>query len=293
MKPVIYTFPSYQKQGTEIAKNLDIDSFDIVIHHFPDKESRITLPEIQSDHIIFCLSLDYPNNKLIELLFTCKTLRRQGVKRLSLIAPYLCYMRQDKSFNQGEIVSQQIVGEWLSKYFDDVITVDPHLHRITSLDEIITNTNNSVLSAATLLGVFIKSLNKEVHLMGPDEESLQWVKQVATICHSTYSVASKNRLSDTLVEIKLPNKNFNNQYIILIDDVISTGNTVAETAKKLYKNGAQQVDVIATHALFTKEAIDTLKNSNIQNIWTSDSITHKTNVISLTTILSDKIKTLF
>ena len=69
MKPVIYSFPRYQQQVKQLADALNISCHDVVIHHFPDKESRVTLPEKQSDHVIFCISLDYPNNKLIELLF--------------------------------------------------------------------------------------------------------------------------------------------------------------------------------------------------------------------------------
>ncbi|MCW9032563.1 MAG: phosphoribosylpyrophosphate synthetase, partial [Gammaproteobacteria bacterium] len=94
------------------------------------------------------------------------------------------------------------------------------------------------------------------------------------------------------VEIQLPEIDYHNQHIILIDDVISTGNTVAQTAIKLYKSGALQVDVIATHALFTKDALDTLNNSNIKNIWSSDSISHSTNQISLKHLLAQNIKTL-
>ncbi|MCW9032567.1 MAG: ribose-phosphate diphosphokinase, partial [Gammaproteobacteria bacterium] len=291
MKAAIYTFPGYHQQGKNVAEILNISSHEIDIHHFPDKESLVTLPEKKSDHVILYLSLDYPNNKLIELLLACKTARTQGIKRLSLVAPYLCYMRQDKSFHTEEAVSQHIIGQWLSELVDDIITVDPHLHRIQSLDTVIPDTNNIVLTATPLLGEFIKSLNKTVHLLGPDEESLQWVKSVAEISHSPYSVATKTRYSDTRVEIQLPEIDYHNQHIILIDDVISTGNTVAQTAIKLYKCGALQVDVIATHALFTRDALDTLNNSNIKNIWSSDSISHSTNQISLKHLLAQNIKT--
>lgn len=292
MKAAIYTFPGNHAQGKQVADTLELSSYKVAIHHFPDKESLVTLPEKKSDHIIFYLSLDYPNNKLIELLLACKTVRKQGVKCLTLVAPYLSYMRQDKSFHKEEAVSQVIIGQWLSELFDNVITVDPHLHRISSLDEVIPNTKNIVLSATSLLGEFVKSLNKPVYLLGPDEESLQWVKQVAKISQSLYSVAAKKRFSDIQVEIQLPENNFQDQHIILIDDVISTGNTVAETATKLYTKGAQQVDVIATHALFTKDAMETLNNSNIKNIWSSDSIAHSTNKISLNHLLAENIKIL-
>jgi len=202
-------------------------------------------------------------------------------------------MRQDKAFHEGEAISQQIIGQWLSELFDDLITVDPHLHRVTNLDFVIPDTNNIILSAATLLGEFVQSLNKDILLIGPDEESLQWVKQVSSICNASYAVAKKIRYSDTHVKVQLPDINFQNQNVILVDDVISTGNTVAQTAEQLYKSGASQVDVLVTHALFTKDAMAILNNANIKNIWSSDSIPHETNSIPLKNLLSDKIKTIY
>ena len=288
----IYTFPMYKHQGQALAKVLNMPCYDISIHHFPDKESLITLPENKSDHIIFYLSLDYPNNKLIELLLASRTLRKQGCKRITLVSPYLSYMRQDMSFHPGEVISQQVIGQWLSELVDDVITVDPHLHRIDSLDTVIPNTNNKAVTAGSELGKFVKALKQEVFLLGPDEESLQWVKQVAESCNSAYSVATKQRRGDSEVNIQLPEQNFTNQHIILVDDVISTGHTVAETATQLYVAGAKQVDVLVTHALFTKDAMKLLSSVNIKNIWSSDSITHKTNQISLSNLLAQTIKTI-
>jgi ribose-phosphate pyrophosphokinase len=292
MHTAIYTFPAYHQQGKNIARQLGLAAHEISVHHFPDKESLVTLPDKKNDHVILFISLDYPNNKLVELLLTCKTLRKQGTQQISLVAPYLCYMRQDKSFNPGEVISQQVIGRWLSDLFDDIITIDPHLHRVQSLDSVIPGTNTIVLSAAPMLGEFVKSLHKTVHLIGPDEESLQWVKNVAHISHSPYSVANKERLSDTRVEVQLPEIDYIDQHIILIDDVISTGHTIAQAANRLYEQGVKQVDAIATHALFNHDAIALLNNSKIKNIWTSNSITHPTNKISLDDLLAQQIKNL-
>lgn len=287
--PAIYTFPGYREQGKRLANAIKFPCYDVNTRHFPDKESLVTLPHAEHKHVIFCLSLDYPNNKLIELLLAAKTAKKQGVKRLSLVAPYLCYMRQDKAFQSGEAISQQIIGQWLSELFDDVITVDPHLHRITSLDEVIPGTNNVVISATSLLGDFVNSLDKKVILIGPDEESLQWVKQVARVCHADYMVATKKRHSDIKVTIELPEKDYQNKHVILVDDVISTGNTMAQTAQELYLSGVSQVDVLATHALFSNNANVTLEKANIQNIYSSDSIPHPSNCIMLNQLLAQSL----
>ncbi len=289
----VYSFPSYRNQALILAQQLALPCFDIGVHHFPDKESRVTLPQACSKHALFCLSLDYPNNKLIELLLAVKTARQQGVERISLIAPYLCYMRQDTAFHDGEAVSQQIIGQWLAELVDDVITVDPHLHRVTSLDEVMPRTRTIVTTATQALGEFVPSLQQTVILLGPDEESRQWVEQVAAVSNSPFGVASKVRHSDTDVAIALPEDlSFANQHIILVDDVLSSGHTLAVAAQQLYAQQAKQVDVLVTHALFAPGATDTLKQADIRHVYSTDSISHASNCISLSGLLADAIQQL-
>lgn len=288
----IYSFPAYRAQSDKLAQALQLPCLNIKVHHFPDKESLVTLPEQVAEHAVFCLSLDFPNNKLVELLLAVKTARQQGVKRISLIAPYLSYMRQDKSFHPVEAISQQIIGHWLGELFDDLITVDPHLHRIHSLDEVIPDTNTIVTTAAPWLGRFVESLNQDVILLGPDEESLQWVEQVASVSGARFAVATKTRYSDTHVEIHLPDIDFKDQHIIQVDDVLSSGHTLARAAELLYKKGAAQVDVLVTHALFGEHALQTLKESGIKNTYSTDSIPHPSNCIALTELLAEKVSML-
>jgi ribose-phosphate pyrophosphokinase len=104
--------------------------------------------------VLICRSLNQPNDKLIELLFCARTARQLGAKRLTLIAPYLSYMRQDIANQPGEAVSQRIMGQMLAELFDDVITVDPHLHRINSLDQAIPIKNAISLTAANEIASF-------------------------------------------------------------------------------------------------------------------------------------------
>ena len=122
-------FEDYEEQSRLLAEALDMPCRMIQTHRFPDGENKLTLPSSLPEHVIFCRSLDHPNEKLLELLLVAKTARELGVKLLTLVAPYLCYMRQDRAFHPGEVVSQSVVGKFLANLFDNVITVDPHLHR--------------------------------------------------------------------------------------------------------------------------------------------------------------------
>ena len=92
-------------------------------------------------------SLDQPNDKLLALLFAAEALRRGGAKRLVLVAPYLCYMRQDAAFHEGEAISQKVIGRLLAGSVDRVITVDAHLHRTKNIRDVFPGIDAENLSA--------------------------------------------------------------------------------------------------------------------------------------------------
>ena len=104
-------FDDYEPQSRALAKALGMPCHIVEKHRFPDGENKLTLPPSLPGEVIFCRSLDQPNEKLLELLLAAKTAIELGADRLTLVAPYLCYMRQDKAFQPGEAVSQRIVGK--------------------------------------------------------------------------------------------------------------------------------------------------------------------------------------
>ena len=283
-------FNGYSDQARRLAKALGAAFDKITVHHFPDRESRVTMPTQLEEEIILCRSLDYPNNKLIELFMACTYAREHGVKRITLVAPYLCYMRQDKAFNPGEVVSQQIIGRWLGEMVDKVITVDPHLHRTRTLQEVMPNTETLTLSAAPLMAEFLRKRPTPPLLLGPDDESEQWVKQIAESAKLEWAVATKIRHSDHRVQINLPDRDFNNRSVVIIDDIASTGHTLANTAKQLKLAGADIVSCMITHPLFATDAEQVLANACINHIWSTDSINHQTNIIQLAELVGQAIK---
>ena len=290
---VILSFPEYQAQARHLAEALALPFHIVDIHHFPDSESRVTLPDIPAcKHAIIYCGLEHPNNKLVELLLTVKTLRKNNCNRTSLVAPYMCYMRQDIAFHKGEAISQEIIGKFLAELFDDIVTVDAHLHRTASLQEVFPGTNCAHISAARLFSHLLQQKFTDAVLLGPDEESEQWVKIIATDCELDYTVAKKVRHSDKHVSIILPETgvDFNNRHIILIDDVVSSGTTLINIAKQLHAKNVAQLDALVTHALFDKNTHNHLKQAGINNIWSSDTIPHSTNKVSIVALLAEQIK---
>lgn len=265
-------FPECLPQARQLAQALNCRFGEVEVHRFPDGESLVTLPTPLEDTVVFFRSLHEPNTKLVELLLAFAAARANGCKRIILIAPYLGYMRQDIAFKPGQAVSQRIIGEWLSQQVDDLITVDPHLHRIQHLEEAFPHCRSIATSAAPLLGAFVKSRGLDGVLVGPDDESRQWVEQVAVACGLDYVIASKERLGDREVRVTLPACDYRGRDAILVDDVISSGRTMVETAQQLLARGAANISALCTHALFAPGAREVMANAGIGNIWSSNSI---------------------
>jgi ribose-phosphate pyrophosphokinase len=171
---ILLYFEEEQDQATQIAAAAGMALACISRHRFPDGELKLRLPDILPQRVTVLRSLHQPNEKLLELLLVGRTARTLGAEHLTLVAPYLAYMRQDIAFQPGEAVSQRIVGKFLSDLFDDVITVDPHLHRVTTLQEAVPVPQAIVLSGAPLLADWIALHRKQPLLVGPDEESAQF-----------------------------------------------------------------------------------------------------------------------
>ena len=282
-------FPDYQLQAERLAARLAIPTENVHIHHFPDGESLVRLPPSLPEYVLICRSLNQPNDKLIELLFCARTARQLGAKRLTLIAPYLSYMRQDIANQPGEAVSQRIMGQMLAELFDDVITVDPHLHRINSLDQAIPIKNAISLTAANEIAKFLQQKLDYALLLGPDSESEQWVSAIANKIGFDFAVATKIRRGDKQVEVSLPDFDFSNQPVVIIDDMASTGRTLSKATELLLEAGAQKIDAVITHPLFCGDAEAHIFQAGVKNIWSTDSISHSTACIYLDNLLAGAV----
>lgn len=289
---LVLGFPDYLDQAKRLAGKLGADFSEVSLHSFPDGESLVRLPPALPNHVVLCRSLDHPNEKLIEMNLCAKTARNLGAKRLTLVAPYLCYMRQDIENEPGEAVSQRIIGRLLADLFDDVITVDPHLHRISDLREAIPIDNAISLTAAHEIANYLKSALDQGILLGPDSESKQWVANVAGEIGFDYIVADKIRHGDRKVEITLPGKDFSRIPIIIIDDIASTGRTISKTLENLHANGVYSIHAFITHPLFCGDAEKHLQKFSLANIWSTDTISHATNVVKLDSLLADGVRSI-
>ncbi|MGI9544549.1 MAG: ribose-phosphate diphosphokinase, partial [Cyclobacteriaceae bacterium] len=251
MKPIIFTLPGNEAFATGLYKQLNSETGDFIIRPFPDGETYLRVgTEVKDKEVILLDSLVNPNVKILPLLFLANTLKEQGAQRVGLLTPYLPYMRQDKSFRSGESVTTRHFAQLLCSAFDWLITVDPHLHRFTSLDQVYTIPNRVVPSAPKLAD-WIDCQVKDPLIIGPDSESKQWVSEIARLAKAPYAVFSKQRLGDRQVTLEMSDvSSYLDCTPVLVDDIISTGTTMINAIELLKDKFSQKPICLGIHAVF-------------------------------------------
>lgn len=289
MPPILIAMPGNERLAADLAETLRFDLGHIEVREFPDGETYLrfaTAPDRR--RVILVCTLDRPNGKLLPLLFAASTARELGAARVGLVAPYLAYMRQDRRFKPGEAVTSREVADLLSNAFDWMVTVDPHLHRYGSLDELY-KIPTRVLHAAPVISSWIRTNVSDPLIIGPDSESEQWVAAVAKDAGGPYSVLEKVRRGDRSVEIKLRDLSlWRGRTPVLVDDIISSGRTMIE-AVRLLTPGWPSPICIAVHGLFADDS-DLLLERAGARVVTTNSVPHRTNAIELRAILAGGVE---
>lgn len=286
MEKIYFALPGNEKLTSMLIQKENAGKGAIEIRQFPDGETYIRiLSDVSGKKVILVCSLDNPDTKILPLYFIAKTAKNLGAKSICLIAPYLAYMRQDKVFNTGEAITSTYFAEFVSGCIDELITIDPHLHRRKSLSEIY-SIPTQVKHATNPIADWIKNNIGNPILVGPDSESEQWVSEIAQKANAPYEILTKIRRGDFNVAVSIPNiAQYKNHTPVVIDDIISTGRTLIETVKQLKELEMKPAICIGVHALFSINTAEEIKKSGAQNIVTCNTISHESNKIDISNLL--------
>lgn len=290
MEAIVFALPGNEAMADGICRARGLERGDWEVRRFPDGETHIRfLSPIAGRDVVLVCSLDDPDRKALALYLASSVARELGCRQLGLVLPYLAYMRQDARFHDGEGITARHFARLLSGVCDWLVTVDPHLHRVHRLGEIY-QVPSTVVPAAPWLARSIAAKVDNPVLVGPDEESAQWVAEVAAAIGCPYVLLNKIRSGDREVAVSVPGiAAWKERTPVLVDDIASTGRTMIAAAARLREAGMAPPWCVVVHAIFAGQAYADLLAAGVAGIASTNAVVHPSNCIDLAGPLAEAI----
>ncbi|VVE27060.1 ribose-phosphate diphosphokinase [Pandoraea terrigena] len=290
---VVYSLPGNEPVTRSLAHALACPVQRLDIHRFPDGEQRVALEgPLSGKSAVIVGELHRPDAKILPLIFAADTARDLGARCVVLVAPYLCYLRQDARFRPGESVSAYSFGRLLSAHIDGLVTIEPHLHRLPSLCAayaVPVRSPHAVVATAEWISANVPN----PLIVGPDDESEAWVAQIGERIGAPSIVAHKTREADAKVSVQLQVPSaFAKRTAVIVDDILASGQTMLATVKALVRAGFGDPVCIAIHGLFDGISVDDLIAAGASRVVTANTVPHASNAIDVTPALAEAVRDL-
>lgn len=267
----IYSGSYSQDLAKKIAKVKDIKLGDVDLSQFPNKEVRVWVKEekIDKEVVVVQSFVNDPNKAILEFCLLVDALRRSGAREINVVIPWMGYCVQDKIFRQGEPLSAKVVADIvMSVNPSKVITVDLHNETIQGFFPSVTH-----LSATPLFIEYFSSGIKPDVIIAPDVGALKETTEIAHSLDLPIAVLNKKRDRNTgKVEIVGVDGDVSEKHALIMDDFISTGSTLVQTAKYLKQSGVEKISVAVTHHLFIDGVQEKLAASPIDDLFITDTV---------------------
>lgn len=291
MGRIVIAGSSVPKLAREISKILNCD-FDVAkLIRFPDGELQVQVDSVDKNVIYVQTMAPRPNDMLMEMLLTIDLLRDLGAKHITAAVPYLGYTRSDYRLTTGNSINIHTLFTLLESVgVKRLISVDIHTHRLSLKD--MAKLTSIKLKEATAFPMLAKSAKLEKPLvLAPDVEARKWARAAANAIDADYDVIEKKRISPTEVEIKLKDVDVKNKDVLIVDDIVSTGNTVIKLAKSLKKQGAKKIHAAFTHAvLSTSDVVLNIYHAGINELISTNTIPNEFAVVDVSNLIAEKLR---
>ena len=293
MKPLLFELSAAPGLAGRLIELLRAEAGEIERRQFPDGESYVRLATpVEGRNIILLCTLDRPDPKLAPLLFAASAARAQRAANVGLIAPYLSYMRQDRQFRPGEAVTSRDFARLLSEHFGWLVTLDPHLHRYPALDTIYSIPAIAATATGAIAGWVRDNVEQPV-IVGPDEESRQWVERIASLAGARSAVLRKERSGDYSVSIDAKGlEQLGDGTPVLVDDIASSARTLMEAVRLIRQDGRKPPVCAVVHPIFAGDSYERLLGSGVTRVVSTNAVAHESNAIDISGPLAEAVQSI-
>ena len=287
---IVVPGPASQSLGQKIAEILNARIVPVNLKTFPDGEYCLRFEgDLKDEEVIVVQTTGPPQDtNIMQLLLMLDTTKDLGAKKVTAVVPYLAFARQDKRFLQGEVVSAETLVKLIEACGTDrFITVN--IHAENTLKRFSVPTEN--LSAITLLAEQFKSQGLDgAFSLSPDKGAIKLAEEADKVLGGGCGWLRKERDRYT-GEIQVEEKSLNvkGRDVIVFDDIISTGGTIARAVKMLKTQGARRVYAACVHPLLIGEAKKKITESGAEEIVGTDGIPSSVRTVSLAPLIAEAL----
>ena len=256
-----------------IAETLDVPLTDPRLRHFPDGEINVKIEDSMRGHDVFVIQPTSPpvNEHLMELFIILDALRRASAGRVTAVVPYYGYARKERKTQPREPISAKLVANFITLAgADRLLLFDLHAEAIEGFFDVPTDH----LSPHRIFAEHLKTLNlKHLTIVAPDAGGGRRAEAVATDLSAPIAFGYKRRSGDDeSVEVIAISGDVKGRDCVVVEDIITTGGTVAKLAVALHNAGANRVLIAATHPVLTGNALERLKKADVEEVIVTDTV---------------------
>ncbi len=270
----------------EIAKFLDIRPTELEVSRFNDGEIKVQIKENIRGHDIFIIqSTIPPADNLMELLLLIDAAKRASAARITAVIPYFGYARQDRKDQPRVPISAKLVANLIERAgANRVLTIDLHSEQIQGFFDVPVDN----IFPTPVFRRYITQLSSETHIVvSPDVGGVKRARAIAKkLGNLPLALIDKRRPAPNVAEVVHIIGDVKGKRVVLVDDIIDTGNTLAKAAVALKDKGAIDICAIATHGVFSKGAKEIIDNSPIERVWVTNTLPRRDNWPEKTVSLS-------
>ncbi len=296
---VIFGLSTSEKIAKKISEKIDVELGKYKLSKFKDGEIFVeSVTSVRGKSVFVIQSTSNPaNDNIMELLLFIDALKRSSSGEINLIIPYFGYARQDRKVFGRQPISSKLIANMLQVAgASRVITFDIHSEQIVGFFDIPVDN----LKAQGLLAREIQKLDIDnLVIASPDHGGVSRARQLAKILDAPLAVVDKRRIEHNKAEAMFILGNVKDKNVVIYDDMVDTGGTVAAAVKKMKEEGAKNIYLAVTHSVLSspkddpKKAMNTLKNSGLKQIITTNSISQDEDdfidIIDLSGVISETI----